>query len=54
MSMFKVKKHTDELECLYLFNLLTPPYIKQNCPDAFLTEKSFSQRETALLSVKVS
>lgn len=36
----KVNQHIDELEFLYLLNLLTLPHIKQRCPYAFLTKKA--------------
>ena len=38
-SALKVRSHTDELECLYLLNLLTLPHIKQRRPYAFPQRK---------------
>lgn len=66
----KVKQHIDELEFIYLLNLLTLLHIKQRCPYAFLTKKAVgccikllnhrhataecSLQERALLSTKIS
>ena len=38
-SSLKVKLYTDELECLYLLNLLALPHIKQRRPYAFPQRK---------------
>lgn len=40
ISALKVKQHIDELECLYLLNLLPLPHIKQCRPYALLTKKA--------------
>lgn len=49
-ATLKVKQHTDELEFIYLSNLLTLPHFKQCCPYVFFTKKNCGALQKKLLS----